>query len=89
MSIKDPTARLDFAWDWSAWLADGETIDSQTVTVISGDVTIDGPATEDAGIVTVWVEGGTVGTTSRLTCHIVTSDDREDDRSRTITIRER
>lgn len=87
-TIKDPNARLDYAWDWSAWLDDGETITSHTVTVASGDVTLDGDD-EDAGIVTAWVEGGTVGTTSRLTCHIVTSEAREDDRTRSITIRER
>lgn len=85
---KDPDARLDYAWDWTAWLEDGETIESHTVTVASGDVTLDGE-TEAAGVVTVWISDGTLGTTSRVTCHIVTSEDREDDRTRIISIRER
>lgn len=86
-NTKDPDARLDYAWDWSAWLEDGETITSHTVTVESGDVVIDGTPQEAAGVVTAWLEAGT--TRSVVTCHIVTSEGREDDRSRTITIRER
>jgi hypothetical protein len=29
-------AKLDIAWDWTAWLEDGDSIASQTVTVDSG-----------------------------------------------------
>jgi hypothetical protein len=86
-NTKDPDSRLDFAWDWTAWLEDGETITDHTVTVVSGDVTIDGATDETGGVVTAWLEGGTMR--SVVTCHIVTSEGREDDRSRTITIRER
>ena len=85
-NTKDPDARLDFAWDWSAWLAQGETISTYLFTVASGDVEVD--ADEEAGgVVTAWLTGGT--TRSVVSCHIVTSAGREDDRSRTITIRER
>lgn len=86
-NVKDPNARLDYVWDWSAYLEDGETITEHTVTVESGDVEIDGTPQEASGVVTAWLQGGT--TRSVVTCHIVTSEGREDDRSRTITIRER
>lgn len=104
MTTKDPSARLDFAWDWKnpapgetrGWLDEGETITDHEVTVISGGVTdvqpngvdIDG-TDENAGVVTAWVIGGVAGTAARLTCHVITSDGREDDRTRTISIRER
>jgi hypothetical protein len=94
-NVKDPNARLDYVWDWKSppagqdrgWLEDGETITEHTVTVESGDVEIDGTPQEVDGVVTAWLQGGT--TRSVVTCHIVTSEGREDDRSRTITIRER
>lgn len=96
MTTKDPDARLDYAWDWSAWLVESETIIDHDVTAVSGGMTVDEPdgvaidgTDEDDGIVTAWVSGGITGTSARLTCHVVTSDGREDDRTRTITIRER
>ena len=88
--IHDPDARLDYAFDWSAWLDsdDSETIASYTVAVASGDVTIDTDS-EDAGVVTVWLEDGTASTRAKVTCHIVTSVGREDDRTMTLSIRQR
>jgi hypothetical protein len=85
---KDPDARLDFAFDWTAWLEEDETIVSYTFEVASGDVTLDVDAELD-GVVTIWLTGGTAGTKSRVTCHIVTSVGREDDRTMSITVKER
>jgi hypothetical protein len=85
--VKDPDARLDYAFDWSAWLEEGETIVSQSFTVTLGDVEVDTDAELD-GVVTVWLAGGTVGK-AKVTCHIVTSLGREDDRTMSITIKER
>lgn len=83
---KDPAAKLDWVWDWSAWLAQGETITTQTVTCLTQDGLTIGPATPgDGGKVTAMISGGTVGVTYAVVCHIVTSDGREDDR--TIRIR--
>lgn len=98
--IKDPNARLDYAFDWKtpakdpetgeyrSWLASGETISSRVVSVTKGDVVLDGD-TESAGIVTVWVKQGTPGTTAWVTCHITTSAGRQDDRSIVISVTER
>lgn len=89
--IHDPQARLDYTQDWSAWLADGETITdaSWTVTGYRGDppdiATVD--TTDTAS--TVWVEDATLGDRLQLTCHIVTSDGREDDRTQNLNVSER
>ena len=82
----DKDAVLDFAFDWSAWLADTETIASHVVTPTDG-VTVDS-STEDSGVVTVWLSGATAPR-QKVTCHIVTSDGREDDRTITLNVRER
>jgi hypothetical protein len=93
--IKDPDARLDYAFDWknppegkdAGWLEDGETIVSYQFTVAAGDVEVDTDSEAD-GVVTVWLTGGTVGS-AQVTCHIVTSLGREDDRTMKITVKQR
>jgi hypothetical protein len=84
---KDPDARLDYAYDWTAWLEEDETIESYTFDVAQGDVEVDADAELD-GVVTAWLIGGTVGK-AKVTCHIVTSVGREDDRTMSITVKER
>lgn len=92
---KDPQARLDYAFDWrnpppdkdAGWLEAAETITSYTFTVAAGDVVLDDDSELD-GVVTVWLTGGTVGK-AQVTCHIVTSLGREDDRTMTITVKQR
>ena len=85
---KDPDAVLDYAWDWTDWLAETETIATHTVTVPAG-LTLDSDAAV-AGVVTAWLSDGNVtrGTYS-VTCRITTSSGRTDDRSITITVAER
>lgn len=78
----DPQARLDYTWDWSSWLAAGETITTATVAPVDG-LTISGASTA-AGKVSVWISGGTTGQHYRVTCHIVTSAGREDDRTHSL-----
>lgn len=86
--VIDPDAVLDIGFDWSRWLAEGETISDQSVTVTSG--LTKGAVTEAAGVVTVWLSGATpVGSFQRVTCHIVTNQGREDDRSRRLKVTER
>jgi len=84
---KDPDAVLDYQFNWESWLADGDEIESATVTPESG-LTVDSTAVT-AGTVTAWVSGGTAGNTYDLTCHIVTTDGREDDRTIRIVVKER
>ena len=87
LRTQDPEAVLDHSWDWSAWLADAETISSYVVTVPAG-MTL-ASHSEASGVVTAWVSGGTVGTTYRLECKIVTSAGRTDERSIKIRVDER
>jgi hypothetical protein len=87
----DPNARLDYYVDWSAWLADGETITDATWTVTgytdtAPDIATDITSTTQPG---VWVEDATLGDKLSLTCHIVTTDGREDDRTHHLIVAQR
>lgn len=84
---KDPSAVLDYAFDWSDWLESGETISSHTITVDTG-LTKDSDS-ESSGVVTVWLSGGTHGIDYIVACEISTSYSRTDERSVNIRCRER
>ena len=96
--LKDPNAKLDYKFDWAAltngtgssdWLASGETIASKTVTVTTG-ITKDSDSLDDSDTsVLVWLSGGTAGSDYEVTCHITTSDSRQDDRTLTVKVRQR
>ncbi len=96
--VKDPSAVLDYVFDWAAntsgadteiedWLAAGETISSYTVTVAAG-LTKDSDS-RSGGRVTAWLSGGTAGQDYTVTCRIVTSAGRTDERSAVIRVRQR
>ena len=87
--IKDPDAVLDYAFDWSSWLdaGAGEAISSHTIDADTG-ITVDSSA-EAAGVVTVWLSGGTHGTDYAVRCEIVTDDSRTDERTMIIKVQER
>lgn len=84
--IKDPQAKLDYKWDWTAWLA-GDTIASATVTGPDGITISD--VSHDTTTVTAWVAGGTLKTRYGLVCHVVTAGGREDDRTLTLQIEDK
>lgn len=84
---KDPSAVLDYAFDWTKWLADGETITAAEVTVETG-LTKDSQ-TLSGGRVTVWLSGGTENITYEVICHITTSQDRQDYRRFLVEVRNR
>lgn len=86
-NVMDPQATLDWAWDWTAWLAESETITAHTVTVTSGTAVVD-DIDESAGVVTAWISNPEPGRIA-LTCHIETSDGRVDDRTKRISIQQR
>lgn len=87
--LKDPSAVLDYGFDWTAkgWLVTGETISSHTVTVGAG-LTKDSDS-ESSGVVTIWLSGGTAGEQYLLSCEIITSLGRTDTRSRNILVEDR
>lgn len=96
---KDPSAVLDYKFDWKAlangsgasnWLAAAETISTKTVTASSSGITVDSSALTDTNTsVTVWLSGGSAGADYTVTCRIVTSAGRTDERTITINCRDR
>lgn len=76
---KDPSAILDWAYDWTDWLAAAETITDHTITADTG-ITVDS-STESDGKVTVWLSGGTAGINYKVACLITTSAGRTDERT--------
>lgn len=69
--LKDPDATLDYTFDWSDWLDEGETI-------TTSDVTVSGVVLESAALagafVTAWVSGGTAEQRASVTCKVTTSN---------------
>jgi len=87
--LKDPSAVLDYKFDWSDWLEASETIAAATVTAAAG-LTVDSSAITDSSTsVTAWLSAGTVSARYSVVCHITTSADREDDRTIVIRVVER
>lgn len=86
--VHDPDAVLDYPFDWSAWLDDGETIVSHDVEVETGDAVLDSTVATTTAVV-AWVSGGTVNTYAQVRCRITTSEGRTDDRTITLSVRER
>lgn len=87
--IKDPEANLDYAFDWRPWLQAGETISSYTL-VGSANITINQALShETGGIVIAWINGGADEHEYEITCHIVTSQTRIDDRTMIIQVAQR
>jgi len=85
--IKDPQAVLDFNWDWSAWLGEGETITERTVTADAG-LTINSSSIA-GGVVSAWVASGVAGTTYIVACAITTSAGRTETRRIQIVVQMR
>jgi hypothetical protein len=76
-----PTTRLDYPIDFSAWLADiSDTYLSHSVVDLTGGIT-NPLSTQSAGIITVWIVGGTVGAIATFTVRITTVGGRTDDRT--------
>jgi hypothetical protein len=84
---KDPVAVLDFEWDWTAWLAAGETILDASATAASG-LTVDSSTISDARV-SAWISGGTAGQSYPVKCQVITSAGRTDARSITIAVMDR
>ena len=85
---KDPDAVLDYAMDWSTWLATGENLSTYLVTVDSSLITISTHSISSP-IVTAWLSGGNVGQTYTVSIKVVTSGSRTDERSFKVKIKQR
>ena len=89
--LKDPSAVLDFGFDWQLWLASGETISASTWTITEDETSpsttlFKASDTHNTTATTAWLSGGTPGVDYVLTNHITTSAGRQDDRSMTIKV---
>jgi len=85
--LHDPDAVLDYQVDWSAWLADAETITSYTITV-TGTVTVDSDTNDDTSV-TVWLSGAADDGRPTVACRITTNQGRTDERTFDLAVRDR
>lgn len=85
--LKDPHAVLDYVFDWSNWLASGETISTSAITVESG-ITKDSESNTST-TAKVWLSGGTEGVRYTITSRITTNQGRTDDRSAIVRVSNR
>lgn len=84
--IKDPDSILDYKIDWSAWLA-ADTILSSTWIVPTGLTKTSQSNTTTT--TTVWLSGGTLGQNYQVTNRITTNQNRTEDRTFDIVVRQR
>jgi hypothetical protein len=76
---KDPDKKADWVFRWNDVTASGDSIASYVITVETGITLVsDSKTTAD---VTVWLSGGTPGQTYTVSCKIVTTAGREDEKS--------
>lgn len=85
---KDPSEKLDYAVDWTAWLGSTETITTSTWAATPSGLTLSGQSVT-GGKAIVWATGGTAGTVYTVTNHIITSQAREGERSLVIVVVDR
>jgi hypothetical protein len=85
---KDPQAVLDWAFDWSRWLAAGEEITGTPVVTVQSGLTKDSQSNTTTKV-TVWLSGGTLGTTYSVACRITTNQGRTDERTIGIRVTDR
>lgn len=83
---KDPGAVLDWVFDWTRWLQEGETITDSSFSASAG-ITINSD-THSNTYTTVWLQGGAQKVYS-LTNTITTNQNRTDKRTITIKVKNR
>lgn len=85
---KDPEAVLDYAVDWTGYLAPEEVIQEFNVTCEGGGVLISGAA-EASGQVRFMLSGGVAGRDYSIVCEIITNAGRTDQRTINLPVRQR
>jgi len=76
--LKNPSAVLDYYWDWTDWLLEGDAIDE--VAFASTDELVVDSFIIAGGKITAFISGGDENTLGTVTCSIVTVEGREDSR---------
>jgi hypothetical protein len=87
MPYKQPGEVLDYDFDFTDSLAEGDTVSTATVTVSPSGLTLS-TKTVSSPTVKQWVSGGTAGTRYRLTCAAVTSGGRTHEEEMVIPVAE-
>jgi hypothetical protein len=82
---KDSSSVLDYALDWSSWLASGEALSCSIWTVDQGLSSC--TVTTTTSISSVWLSGGVVGTTYSATNTIWTNNSPQRKAERSIAIK--
>ena len=82
--LKDPSAVLDYIFDWSAWLG-ADTITGTPVITVPTGITLASQSNTPT-TVTAWLSGGTAGTPYAVACKIVTVGARTDERTITVLV---
>ena len=77
---KDPSAELDYTMDWGQWMPPNDRIVNVTWTISPSGLT-NSSNTFSTTQTTIWLTGGTDGTTYDVTCEITTLEGRIDDRT--------
>jgi hypothetical protein len=84
---QDPDARRDYLVNWGQkWLVGADTLATSTWAVDDG-ITVEASSKTDT-TTTVWLSGGTPGTSYKVTNSVVSAAGREDDFSFTLQIAE-
>ncbi len=91
VKLKDPGATLAFGFDWSDWLATGETILSHTLTTSASGLTLTNDYHTSASVIFL-ASGGLAGQRYPVVCRITTSGSpfgQTDERTMKIDVRNR
>lgn len=85
---KDPNATLDYTFDWAAWLTPvADTIAAVVWVITPGLVKVSSSFT--AANATIFVSGGVLNGSEKITCRITTAGGRTDDRTIALKILDR
>lgn len=75
---KDPEDVLDYGFDWSTWLDDGDTIATSSWAVDGSGLVIDDES-ETTTVTTVWLSAGDLEKVYQVTNHVISAEGREKD----------
>lgn len=82
---KDPDAVLDYKLNWAKWLnatpsGEQDTIQGQPVWTVPAPLILNNDDNDETSA-TVWLQGGVAGQVYRVSCRILTSLGRTDERT--------
>lgn len=85
--VHDPDATLDYTWDWTSWLTDGDSLDDATI-ISPDEVDVSGVHVDGARVTCRVTVVGQVRRTS-VTCRVTTVEGLVDDRTIGLVVADR